>query len=308
MESVTKFSLTSVLDATIRSQDTIMTVLMAIIVATATTNLVDAYSPYALQIEPYVKFIALLFVLPLYLLGLRHFPKTFKLELPPFIRKSPENKHLLLFLHGWMGDSKNTWERFPELIKQDSQFTSFDILSLPYPTYMFRRSLDLPALVSWLVDNLQRAASLDKYESIAIIAHSMGGLVARELYLQSKLANENVPIKLIIAIGTPHSGTDVATLASSLGIGATLIQDLAPGSKFLSTLKTHWNMVKDRPETHGISSPQDEIVNEDSAHALCDRFFSYPQWSHKEMVKPDSIQDERYSKPTSIVLKKVSQN
>lgn len=228
------------------------------------------------------------------------------LDLPPLFRSDPRSKYLLLFIHGWRGDSESTWRCFPELIVQDNRFDQFDVASIDYPSFMFRRSLDLPALVSWLLDRMRRERFFTKYQAIAVIAHSMGGLVARELYVQSKLSDDVARIVVIVAIGTPHRGADLAKLASVLGIGSRLVRDARPGSSFLDALKTHWNAVAIRPVTHGISSPQDDVVHEDSAHFLCDRMFSYPRWGHRDLAKPASHADDRYSKPAAIVLDAVN--
>ncbi len=50
-----------------------------------------------------------------------------------------------------------------------------------------------------------------------------------------------------------------------------------------------------RPATFAITSLADNIVAPASAEEQCDRFQIFPQWSHTELAKPLSSQDDRYT-------------
>jgi hypothetical protein len=226
---------------------------------------------------------------------------TSHLNLPEYIEEKKENSNLVLFVHGWCGDSQDTWKEFPSLMKNDDKFKGWDILSIDYPTYIARRNLDIHQLVSWILDELRHKHDIGKYKTVAVIAHSMGGLITREIYLQSTLSDVTAKIKVIVEVGTPHKGAKLADLASALGVKRAFIRDLEPGSSFLLGLETHWDCLAKPPITHGIGSPHDKIVSKDSASANCTKVHWYPMWGHKELVKPEDMDDDRYVIPTSII-------
>lgn len=228
-------------------------------------------------------------------------PKAVALSLPPAARDFPENKRLLVFVHGWGGDPQASWQVFPELVLHDKRYQAFNLIVVSYPTFYARRNLGVKAMAQWLNDRFEREQVYQRYDSIWLLTHSMGGLIARELLIANRLQRENSAFKLLIEIATPHSGAQIAPLATTLGVSRGFVEDLAPGSVFLNSLRDDWNLLKDRPRTFCLTSPHDMVVTEDSAIAQCDEYLRYPQWGHIEMVKPQDNKDERYLVPMSRV-------
>ena len=223
------------------------------------------------------------------------------LPLPPPVRELPDNKSLLIFLHGWDGDPLDTWKDFPRLVLGDTTFDSFNIRVVSYPTYYARRNLGIRSMARWLNDRFDRDGIYAQYESIWIVGHSMGGLIGRELLIANRLQRDNKKFRLLIEIASPHQGASIAPLAKALGVSRGFVEDLTPRSPFLFTLRDDWNALKDRPKTFCLTSPHDQIVSIDSAIAQCDDYLQYPQWGHIEMVKPLDARDERYRVPMSRV-------
>jgi choice-of-anchor C domain-containing protein len=109
-------------------------------------------------------------------------------------------------------------------------------------------------------------------QDVDIIAHSMGGLVARQLIRQR---GPNCHIKTLITLGTPHHGVDLLRNATAdkafqeffsyipflncqlSGQGAT---DLTPGSHFLNRLNydTHSQIDKPSGSTRGAHPGEDD--------------------------------------------------
>lgn len=226
-------------------------------------------------------------------------PSSLALSLPPLLRDERANMKLLVFIHGWNGDPSETWRYFPLLVRDDLQFASFNLLSVSYPTYQIRRNLSVSQLGGWLNQSFSESGLYSRYTAISVIAHSVGGIVARELVVQSRLSASKAPLNVLVEIGTPHEGAALAKLASTLGLSSGLVEDIAPNSPFLRDLRQHWNALAERPRTFCISSPHDSVVDDRSATAQCDRFGYYPQWSHSELVKPENRDDERYRLPMS---------
>ena len=122
-----------------------------------------------------------------------------------FIQKN-DNKNLILFIHGLTG-SNETWKNevtkntFPELLLKDDVIkNNFDIAYFEYYSSFLNikeklsifkslisndKSTPKNISVSEISDLLNTRINyeLENYQSIVIIAHSMGGLIAKKLYL-----------------------------------------------------------------------------------------------------------------------------
>lgn len=223
------------------------------------------------------------------------------LELPQ--RSCPRSKNatkMLLFIHGWRGDKEETWREFPALACRDKRFQDTEIVIVAYPTYMVRQNLKLTHLASWL-NTAFAAKEWKSYKQIAIFAHSLGGLVAREMVIGSRLAEDPRTFALLIEVASPHSGTDVAKVGSVLGISRILLKEAEVGSTFLLIQQDHWEKMKTRPRTYCFTSPHDWVVPSESAVAQCDFSVRHPQWDHIELVKPENERDPRYVLPMMYV-------
>lgn len=91
---------------------------------------------------------------------------------------------------------------------------------------------DLAALVGEKVDRMVRRHNLPK---IDIVAHSMGGLIAR--YYVKRLGGDRY-VRNLVTLGTPHHGTSMA-IPGILALGAfsRAVWQLAPMSPFIRRLK-----------------------------------------------------------------------
>jgi hypothetical protein len=119
-------------------------------------------------------------------------------------RRSRNNPVAILFVHGFSGDPTKTWGNFPSLLIAEKRLNDWDVYSLGYHTGL---SLDVvgiwranPGLISLAGLLATRAAlePLKRYQSLALIAHSMGGLVVQPfqddmLYHQSEKRTINAP-------------------------------------------------------------------------------------------------------------------
>jgi uncharacterized protein YjbJ (UPF0337 family) len=233
--------------------------------------------------------------------------RTTALAFPPPLCSRSGNSQLLIFVHGWNGDPADTWKRFPELACADPTLAGVDIIVVNYPTFAKRRNLHIPALARWVNEEINKIDDGQKYRKIAIVAHSMGGLIGREMTIYRKLGDQQ-SIGLMVEIGTPHGGADDAKLANSLGISKDLTEEMMHDSTVLNTLTSQWfSFKKDRPYTFCLTSPQDSVVLEQSAMAFCDNSLEYPMWGHTEMVKPLDLSDTRYDRPISKIREFMSQ-
>jgi pimeloyl-ACP methyl ester carboxylesterase len=229
--------------------------------------------------------------------------RTLALNLPQLNCSQDGNTRLLVFVHGWMGDSQGTWKAFPDLACHDPDLKNTDVLAVDYPLFMVRRNLNISELASWLNGELDNSTLKgNKYSQIAVIAHSMGGLIAREIILDRRLAGRTATVGVLVEVATPHLGANPAQLAEAFGLTEPLTSEMQHDSEYLRDLRTHWNNLGDQhPKTHCFTSPEDLIVSQESAWFQCDDLRPYTQWGHIAMVKPANAEDDRYRLPIGIV-------
>lgn len=229
--------------------------------------------------------------------------KTAALAFPSPICPRADGIAAIVFIHGWNGDAEDTWRQFPRFVCSDTRFSRIEVVSVSYPTFMARRSITIGQLADWIDRSL--SAGLSEDLSIAIIAHSMGGLIAREIVVLRALSKPNEQPLALVEIGTPHLGAKPARLASTLGLSERLTSDMAEDSTFLANHRTRWNRVRPRPPTYCYTSPLDTVVTEASALFQCDSMFTFPQWGHSELVKPEMLDDDRYQFPMQNILQEL---
>lgn len=245
--------------------------------------------------------LAITFVGISYFFGLKYVDPAVGLPLPRSTCQTPrpEAKGAIVFIHGWNGAGDATWQNFPRLACDDPNLSWAQIYVVDYPTYMVNRNLSVPELSEWLEKRFFSAKIYPNFGDVYIIAHSMGGLISRRLYLLDRLSGAPSSIRAIVSIASPYQGALIGSLASALHISDQLTADMDPHSSFLGQLDGDWRRVPiaSRPVTYCMTSPQDAIVTEWSAISQCACTYKYPQWGHVDMVKPADRDDERYEEP-----------
>src|SRR5688500_18895084 len=94
-------------------------------------------------------------------------------------RSVPSPAAVVVFVHGVTGDYRRTWASFPDFVCADERFDTTDIYLFGYRTGLLRYfDPDLDAIGERLRTVL--LTELPPYQSVTIVAHSMGGLITRE--------------------------------------------------------------------------------------------------------------------------------
>jgi pimeloyl-ACP methyl ester carboxylesterase len=235
--------------------------------------------------------------------GTKRFIET-QLTFPAPLCERKTRDSVLVFIHGWNGDVNETWQQFPKLACDDPRLSHTDIISVGYPTYMKQSGFPIVVTASWIYERLVDRPDFRDSDKVVIIAHSMGGLIAREIALMAPTSKIRLHIVGIITIASPHNGADVSSIADALGISSHLTSDMKRGSHMLESLQTRWNDAdpKYRPSLVCFGGVVDQVVQTDSAFDQCGQRFKVQQWSHSELVKPASREDERYRRPMNHVV------
>ena len=166
-----------------------------------------------------------------------------------WINRDPIANALVIFVHGFTGGPWKTWDEFPSLLQlQDNQTAnSYDVYLFEYESkWLFQPS------ISYAVLKLRTflKSITPRYDTIVLIAHSQGGLVAKVCLIDELLSGNGMDLKvdLVITCSTPHRGIFACNLPYMLSLipilGRTIrceqLCDLASWSPFIRKVKRHW--------------------------------------------------------------------
>ena len=158
------------------------------------------------------------------------------------VRNVTPNRAAIVFIHGFGGDTIETWQKFPELLRDEPRLKGWDIYLLGYATAL---RIDLVSLwsgdpdltdVALRIRTDAKISVLARYDSLCLIAHSMGGLATQRALLDDRELRER--ISHVFLFGTPSGGLVKASLVRFL---KPQLRDMAHDSKFIRTLRTEWD-------------------------------------------------------------------
>jgi pimeloyl-ACP methyl ester carboxylesterase len=133
----------------------------------------------------------------------------------------------VLFVHGYEGSPRD----FSYLIaKLDT--TRFQAWVYNYPS-----GLRLGLLAGNLEASLDELRVRYRFDCVSIVAHSMGGLVARGFLLRNAVAAQPQCVPLFVSISTPWQGNWAAAIGARWAPDmVSTWRDIAPGSSYLRSL------------------------------------------------------------------------
>ncbi|MGZ4960812.1 MAG: esterase/lipase family protein, partial [Methylomonas sp.] len=167
-----------------------------------------------------------------------------------FLEPYSDRKMPVLFVHGINGTPRN----FDYLIKQLDR-THFQPWVVYYPSGAY-----IDNVAQFIDQMLQQVQSKYKVDKIAVIAHSMGGLVSRSFILKHLDSSRSLSIPLFVSIATPWDGHAAAKLGvehAPTPVNSWI--DMAPGSRFLRELF----YTSDQPQ-----APRRRLPDDMSKHLL----------------------------------------
>ncbi len=216
-------------------------------------------------------------------------------------RETEGANNLLLFIHGFSGEASDTFGIIPELLANESKMDGWDMKPLgftkPMPPELgkdiWAAGIDVDKIAMFLNTNIKN--KFKKYDRIAIVAHSLGGLAAQKALLTLK--DEHLSrISHLILLGVPSNGMDASAMEQSWN---EKYKDLSSEGDYIKSLRGKWN------ETFGTKPPfklkvaaalDDEYVTMESCFADFDSdSHEMIDGDHLRMVKPDDADDDCYN-------------
>ncbi|APH04175.1 ABC-three component system protein [Bacillus weihaiensis] len=227
------------------------------------------------------------------------------------------NKNIVLFIHGFTSNN-DTWVNsngvpFPNMLLEHEVIKkNFDFAYLSYDTELLnfyrvkaglsfigrtvfggnavaKKSLDILQLSDYISTTISLNCS--DYESIVIVAHSMGGLVSKGYILKDLERNKYTKVKLLLSLAVPHNGSNWAAVGKNLFKKNKQVIDLEPLSKTLTELTNKWLWQEEGlPETVYLIAQHDEVVEETSStgHEKTRQSQFYCRDNHFSITKPEN--------------------
>lgn len=216
------------------------------------------------------------------------------------IREQQGNQAAVVFLHGFGGNITETWQEFPHWLEATQALSGWDIHCLGYSSRLrvdFRGLWSGDPALATIATQLATTARLylGSYHSLALVAHSMGGLVVQRALLDDEeLRNRTGHVALY---GTPSGGLVKAALAWFL---KRHLQDMAHDGAYITEVRTRWRerfahparhpfrllvVAGDRDEFVPVSSSLDPFRGGDFPDVAC----AVVPGNHVEIVKPAVI-------------------
>jgi tetratricopeptide (TPR) repeat protein len=208
-------------------------------------------------------------------------------------RNEPVNNSVILFVHGFAGEAETTFGNIPQYIKEEDRMKGWDMFSVGYS------SNQMPSLgigiwaaipdISKLGDffNTTIRNQFAKYQQIAIVAHSMGGLVIQKAILELDTSFRN-KIKYILLFGTPSNGLNKAGI---IKFWNRQLRDMANNGEFVTGLRKKWSetFTAGYPfEFRVVAGTDDEFVPIASSQGPFDKkYCEVVSGNHLAIVKPD---------------------
>ncbi|WP_312394427.1 alpha/beta fold hydrolase [Chryseobacterium sp.] len=241
--------------------------------------------------------------------------------------KDPKSDKYIVFIHG-LGGSKNTFKKFSEYLSENWRLDfGFMTLFFSYYKALFDNKvirilfLLFPSFIIksiWSKRNDYNADQLDKYidneckncNNIIIVAHSMGGLVARQYLVNCRKSQKDIrKIKMLITYGTPHKGSHIASLLSINNIPGARdiynffsekfnyrispqIGDLAELNKFIVKLNEEWRDydLERKLLFIRVIGTTDKFVRAESGHLHekdLENIYRF-EYGHSKLIKPSN--------------------
>jgi pimeloyl-ACP methyl ester carboxylesterase len=157
-------------------------------------------------------------------------------------RESETANSVVLFIHGFSGEASNTFANIPHFLIQDKRMDGWDMFPVGYSENInpemgksvWASLTDIKRNSTYLTTSLKHKFS--KYKRIAIVAHSLGGLVAQQAILGLSL-QEMEKISHLILFGTPSGGLSEDSIQK---LNQSHLKDLSESGSYIKELRQHW--------------------------------------------------------------------
>jgi predicted outer membrane repeat protein len=227
------------------------------------------------------------------------------------------DKPVILFVHGLGGEAYETWNQadssFMQLMARDPAFADYGIVSVQYPSSVFWRRPSIQQLSKKFGECLKE--KFPKSSHIVIVAHSLGGIVARQGLILSELPKRPHQFVTLITLASPFQGSELSNFTAGLaatGISSRQLSGLGVDSELLDVFESNWTtfiqscgpQIRQFAASEGRPIAGMMVVQPSSATKGVPRecTFQSAQDTHLTIAKPASLETPIGSKVREWVL------
>lgn len=207
----------------------------------------------------------------------------------------------VIFVHGLGGAPEGTWNKMFACFEGDREFDNWTLDCFHFPTSLLKLPLAPPPPgLFGIADGLRTFIEERHGErgAIHIVAHSLGGLVARQFLVSQFQAGRNNKIDKLALIAVPSNGSALANVGSAVSLRHRQLRRLSRDDEGLRNLNVIWNQlgIEDILNVRYIVGGCDRAVPHDSAvpfHGRDNKSMLINE-DHRSIIKPDDQDDIRY--------------
>jgi pimeloyl-ACP methyl ester carboxylesterase len=207
-----------------------------------------------------------------------------------FAIRDQQRDRAIILIHGFSGDSHSTFGMMPAFLAGNPELYTWDLHCFGYPTALrpditgvWSADPDLTTLAGFLNTALVHL-TFARYKQLALIGHSMGGLVIQRALLDGRFLSK---VSHVILFGTPSNGLKKAGLGRLFKRQA---RDMDRDGAFIKLLRQDWKsrLGSRFPFTfRAVAGIRDEFVpRESSVDVFEPDCRSFINGNHLEIVKP----------------------
>ena len=224
-----------------------------------------------------------------------------KKEVKKVFRESENANSAIIFVHGFSGEAHESFGKMPELFMNEVQLDGWDMFPFGFNANVKpEMGKEIWATVNDIKrigDNLSSAIKykFKKYDRIAIVGYSLGGLVAQRAILDLDNDNRN-RISHLLLFATPSNGI---TNNAIKNLWKNKIHELVEGQRFITSLRMNWtNSFRGSYPFifKTVTATKDDFVTADSSF----KPFNKKHWvtvsgNHFSIVNIDNKKNDTYN-------------
>ncbi|RLD29121.1 MAG: hypothetical protein DRI70_02700 [Bacteroidetes bacterium] len=221
-------------------------------------------------------------------------------EVVTSFRENDNANNLLLFVHGFSGQASETFGDIPDYLMNEKAMDGWDLLPLGYTQNVqpdkgknvWASVGDISRIADYLRSSIEHRFT--KYDRIAIVAHSLGGLVVQDALVHLD-ENQLKRISHVLLFATPSNGISAKGLK---GLYNCNITELNEDGSYIRSLRKDWKeqFSEGTPfKLRVISATNDEFISIESV------FDSFPkknrvtiEGNHYSLVQPKSKESDSF--------------
>lgn len=148
----------------------------------------------------------------------------------------------VLLIHGIGSTADKTWIPLVQILLSDPDLVDFSFIKYEYPTskFEFKPWVRVPSLDELALGLATEIKIRVGTANVIVVAHSMGGLIARQLTTYQIKNHQPLSIRRALLLATPNSGASLAALAKDIFPRHAQTRFLAPFSPEINQLNEDW--------------------------------------------------------------------